>query len=169
VPTHDKHGVRGSHTGIVTRADAACPEIFRHVCLPSFTHARVTAHDRELFPCHFVRSRPVRPAIRRFGRSRQVLAVAPGAARAFVVPAFAASRTDHDPILAQLTLSCPAHAVRQSRSAVRADPWCVPMRAWGTRCLGAGFPGLPGLPKAPNPERCLAPPGATGRPRKWPA
>jgi hypothetical protein len=39
VPAHNKQGIRSSHTGMVTRAYAMCPETFRHIALPAFVHA----------------------------------------------------------------------------------------------------------------------------------
>lgn len=66
----------------------------------------------------------------RLGRGCQVLAVAPGATRAFVVPALTAGGADHDPILS------PDRTARQSRLR------CVPMRVWGTSCLGARISGV---------------------------
>jgi len=144
VPAHNEHGIRGSHRGIVTRLGAVCPQRRSRVGRPAFTHDRVTAHVRGRIPGPWPgpdgnqdfravrqpRWRTARsaafpltslaladPAKRGIGRALagQVLAVAPGAARALVMSALAAGGADHVLILAPLVRA------RQSRAAGRGD------------------------------------------------
>jgi len=114
VPASDKQGIRGSHTGMVTRRGTLCPERFTSGGTPSLTHALANrAHGRGYSstrrrpwrpPIHprLPQSAVAEPAQRRVGRflRRHVLAVAPGAARAIVVAALTAGGADHDLILA---------------------------------------------------------------------
>lgn len=129
MPAHNKQGVRSSHTGMVTRACAMCPETFRHIALPAFVHAprngtRVraipwqywavlgstaslapggTASKISLCTITNRRSALADPAQRRIRLTLngQVLAIAPSAALALVVPALTAGGADHEAIVAQ--------------------------------------------------------------------